>query len=130
MKRRIFFFLLIFALLFAFTLSASAHSGGTDGKGGHWNHSTGEYHYHHGKPAHDHPNGVCPYDTENSNDSQDDGLSIWVGILICSALAWFIGYLCDKYLCQSKYGFFAWLYGIGCIGTIISLIVVIIKCNQ
>lgn len=39
------------------------HSGGTDSQGGHYDHSTGEYHYHHGKPAHDHINGVCPNDT-------------------------------------------------------------------
>lgn len=39
------------------------HSGGTDSQGGHYDHSTGEYHYHHGKPAHDHINGVCPYET-------------------------------------------------------------------
>ncbi len=39
-----------------------AHSGRTDASGGHYNRSTGEYHYHHGKPAHQHPNGVCPYD--------------------------------------------------------------------
>ena len=42
--------------------SAFAHSGRTDSNGGHTNHSTGEYHYHHGQPAHQHPNGVCPYD--------------------------------------------------------------------
>lgn len=40
---------------------ASAHSGGTDRAGGHYNRRTGEYHFHHGHPPHDHPNGVCPY---------------------------------------------------------------------
>lgn len=39
------------------------HSGSTDSQGGHYDHSTGEYHFHHGKPAHDHINGVCPYET-------------------------------------------------------------------
>jgi len=38
-----------------------AHGGRTDSKGGHWNRSEGTYHYHHGYPEHDHPNGVCPY---------------------------------------------------------------------
>lgn len=42
-------------------LIAGAHSGGTDASGGHWNHKTGQYHYHHGYPAHQHPGGVCPY---------------------------------------------------------------------
>lgn len=37
-----------------------AHSGGTDSKGGHRNHSTGEYHYHHGMGPHQHTkNGTC-----------------------------------------------------------------------
>lgn len=45
------------------------HSGGTDSQGGHYNRSTGEYHYHHGKPAHDHINGVCPYDNSPSKDT-------------------------------------------------------------
>ena len=40
-----------------------AHSGGTDSQGGHWNHSTGEYHFHHGHGEHQHPNGICPYDS-------------------------------------------------------------------
>ena len=44
---------------------ASAHSGRTDEAGGHYDRSTGEYHYHHGKPAHQHPNGICPYDYDD-----------------------------------------------------------------
>ena len=39
-----------------------AHSGDTDSQGGHYNHSTNEYHYHHGHPAHQHNNGDCPYE--------------------------------------------------------------------
>lgn len=57
--------LLIFlslALVFAFALPAFAHSGGTDSKGGHYNHKTGKYHYHHGRSAHQHYNGRCFYD--------------------------------------------------------------------
>lgn len=42
------------------------HSGRTDKNGGHTDHSTGEYHYHHGEPAHTHspnnePDDWCPY---------------------------------------------------------------------
>jgi len=44
------------------------HSGGTDSQGGHYDHNTGEYHYHHGKPAHYHINGVCPYDKTTSKN--------------------------------------------------------------
>lgn len=54
----------VLCLIFAFS-AASAHSGRTDANGGHWDRSTGEYHYHHGYPAHQHPGGVCPY---NYND--------------------------------------------------------------
>lgn len=56
----------------AFLLApASAHTGRTDGNGGHWNRATGEYHYHHGQPAHQHydidGDGVvdCPYDFDD-----------------------------------------------------------------
>lgn len=42
-----------------------AHPGRTDSRGGHYNRSTGEYHYHHGYPAHQHPDGVCPYDFDD-----------------------------------------------------------------
>ena len=58
MKKLIVYILLMIAL----SSIVFAHSGGTDSKGGHYNRSTGEYHYHHGKPAHDHPEGVCPYE--------------------------------------------------------------------
>ena len=71
------------ALVLAVSLcigSASAHPGRTDANGGHYNHSTGEYHYHHGYPAHQHIDGVCPYDYDdrtgwNSGSSgQEKGL--------------------------------------------------------
>lgn len=60
------------------TFTASAHSGRTDGAGGHTDHDTGEYHYHHGYPAHDHydmdGDGVddCPYDFDDKT-SQNSG---------------------------------------------------------
>lgn len=54
---------LIVALLLIICSSAWAHSGRTDSQGGHYNHSTGEYHFHHGYPEHQHPGGVCPYAT-------------------------------------------------------------------
>ena len=40
-----------------------AHSGGTDAFGGH-NSPTG-YHYHHGYSAHQHTDGICPYDYDD-----------------------------------------------------------------
>lgn len=53
--------LLAILALLLLPVVALAHSGRTDSSGGHYNRSTGEYHYHHGEPAHQHPNGVCPY---------------------------------------------------------------------
>lgn len=47
-------------------LGVFAHSGRTDGNGGHWDRSAGEYHYHHGYGEHDHPNGICPYTKEEA----------------------------------------------------------------
>lgn len=68
--------LLLLCLIFS-SISVFAHPGKTDGRGGHYNRSTGEYHYHHGYSAHQHKDinsdGVldCPYDfvdkTDNSN---------------------------------------------------------------
>lgn len=45
-----------------------AHPGKTDKNGGHYVSGTGEYHYHHGYPAHYHTGGVCPYDFEDKTD--------------------------------------------------------------
>lgn len=47
------------------SLPIIAHPGRTDGDGGHYNRSSGEYHYHHGFSAHQHPDGICPYDYED-----------------------------------------------------------------
>lgn len=64
-------FTIFVALLFCFSIAA-AHSGRTDSSGGHYNRSTGEYHYHHGKPAHQHPGGVCPYDNKGTSSAKAD----------------------------------------------------------
>ena len=67
--------ILISFLLALFIISVSyAHPGRTDANGGHYDNSTGEYHYHHGYPAHQHPNGVCPYsyNTDSSTPTFDD----------------------------------------------------------
>lgn len=66
MKRGLALFLLALLL---FPSSAYAHPGKTDENGGHYDYSTGEYHYHHGYPAHQHVNGVCPYDYKDNTAS-------------------------------------------------------------
>lgn len=56
---------MLFLLAAVCCISVLAHPGRTDGNGGHWDRSTGEYHYHHGYPAHQHTDGVCPYDFDD-----------------------------------------------------------------
>lgn len=58
-------FLAVFLLAMLFPVVILAHPGGTDENGGHYDTSTGEYHYHHGYPAHQHTNGTCPYDFDD-----------------------------------------------------------------
>lgn len=82
-----------------------AHSGKTDINGGHYDATTGEYHYHHGYPAHSHPNGECPYNhssgTSSSNistegviDTMLEIISAITPILIVVALAGFFIFSC------------------------------------
>lgn len=114
--RKSIFLLMVCLIFFSFvSIHAYAHSGGTDGSGGHYNHSTGEYHYHHGKPAHDHKNGVCPYDSSAETEDQ------WVVVLISSAVAWLCGLIFKEHA-----DFMWWIYAIGIIGMIVSVIAFIV----
>lgn len=62
-------FALSFCVCFFLGVGAYAHPGGTDSQGGHRVSATGEYHYHHGRSAHQHSDmdgdGAldCPYDS-------------------------------------------------------------------
>ena len=68
-------------------MTAMAHSGRTDGDGGHYDSSTGEYHYHHGYPAHQHididGDGIpdCPFDFDDKTgqSSGSPGTGSWTG---------------------------------------------------
>lgn len=77
-------------IIVALGCAAFAHSGGTDSNGGHTNHTTGEYHYHHGYPAHQHnADGSCPYRNNNSASSSsalNDPLTIVLSIFSCLTL--------------------------------------------
>lgn len=68
-KKFLLCFLCLICFFLFFVTTAMAHSGRTDSSGGHYDHSTGIYHYHHGYSAHKHENGVCPYDKESSTVS-------------------------------------------------------------
>lgn len=62
---------IIIILCIVYMFNAFAHSGRTDSSGGHWNRSTGTYHYHcGGYPAHSHSGGVCPYKTSSSSKTK------------------------------------------------------------
>lgn len=65
------FLILLFS---SFLITAQAHPGRTDSDGGHNDNINGGYHYHHGEPAHQHYDGVCPYDVDEraSSSSLDD----------------------------------------------------------
>lgn len=73
--KRILIFVLSILLVLAACVPVSAHSGNTDSNGGHYDSSTGQYHYHHGYPAHQHPNGKCPYDFDDKTNHQSSSLS-------------------------------------------------------
>ena len=100
--------LLVLALCLCLSVVVSAHPGGTDSNGGHTDHETGEYHYHHGYPAHQHRDmdgdGVldCPYlfddKTGSSGDSTESAKSTtvkgtiktWVISICILAAIWFL----------------------------------------
>lgn len=77
MKR--FAFVFFFFLFLLLSISVSAHPGRTDEDGGHYDQSTGKYHWHHGYEAHQHYDMDndgdidCPYDFDNKYD-QTGGL--------------------------------------------------------
>lgn len=66
-------FKILLIVCFAILINASpvqAHSGRTDSNGGHYVTDTGEYHYHHGYPSHQHLDGICTYkNIAHSNSS-------------------------------------------------------------
>lgn len=66
------FAFILLLVINSFSLLAYAHPGKTDEFGGHFDGETGEYHYHHGYEAHQHPNGICPYDY-NDNAEHSGG---------------------------------------------------------
>lgn len=66
MRKRALFFIIVASLIILLPASIFAHPGRTDSNGGHYNRSTGEYHYHHGYPEHQHKNGVCPYEEKTN----------------------------------------------------------------
>lgn len=101
------FFVLFFLLCALFQCTASAHPGRTDSNGGHYNRSTGEYHYHHGYPEHQHENGICPYsfedktgqnagaennkETKQKEKEMGENFMVYVFIFIAFVIAFVVG---------------------------------------
>lgn len=90
MKNVTLLFVLVFVCI-SFCTTAIAHPGMTDENGGHYDRSTGDYHYHHGYSSHYHKDmdgdgfADCPYEFDDrtglnsgsssrSNDKDDDSL--------------------------------------------------------
>lgn len=67
-KRYLMLIYFVSCILLFVPYNVFGHPGRTDSHGGHYDHNTGSYHYHHGKPAHLHPNGICPYMPTQSKD--------------------------------------------------------------
>ena len=72
--------LVILSVLICVPLTVLSHGGRTDSSGGHRDNKNvsglGSYHYHHGHPAHLHPDGVCPYGgttTKKNSGSKSSG---------------------------------------------------------
>lgn len=94
MQKRM-FLVLVVAVILLLAVTAVAHSGRTDSNGGHWDRSTGEYHYHHGEPPHDHydidgdGDLDCPIRYERANKQASEsktsnwGKLIFWGIVAC-----------------------------------------------
>ena len=84
MLKKIFAFIICFGMtiFILFSLSTTpvlAHPGRTDSSGGHHDYNNasglGNYHYHHGNPAHLHKDGLCPYKSNNTTKNHVDNSS-------------------------------------------------------
>lgn len=72
-KNKLLSLIICTVMLFSIPIVAFAHPGRTDEYGGHYDWKTGEYHYHHGYPAHQHIDGYCPYDYDDQTDHSNHG---------------------------------------------------------
>lgn len=68
--RKFFSMTFFIAIIFSITITAYAHGGSLDEYGGHVDHKTHIYHWHHGWPAHYHQGDYCEY---NWIDRTDEG---------------------------------------------------------
>ncbi len=91
--------LLTLVMMIATAFSLCGHGGGTDSKGGHYNRSTGEYHYHHGNGPHQHPGGQCELSFRSSDNGlshQNDNSLPWGKMLLVGLIGTGVGYTVSK----------------------------------
>lgn len=75
MKKGVVAFISMVVVALSLVVTAYAHSGRTDSQGGHYDRSTGEYHWHHGMSAHQHydmdGDGIldCPYSSKAKTET-------------------------------------------------------------
>lgn len=118
-------FAFIALIIVAFGCVAFAHSGGTDGQGGHTDQSTGEYHYHHGYPAHQHDTfGNCPYKNQNSssgsgNSAEDIIMILFFISLGLTLISYVIHKIFDNVVTE-------WLSGASALFAMIMLVILLI----
>lgn len=90
MKRFVFVLLLLLALSIACSVIVTAHPGRTDSNGGHWNSSTGEYHYHGTSDGSGNSNPTG--NTTNQHwDDPIDASDVFMWITIVGSLLLFFG---------------------------------------
>lgn len=98
MKKHILLIVFCIVVLFTFPLVAYAHPGGTDEDGGHFDKSTGEYHYHHGEPAHQHQGGECEYEVDRYEVNEYDKPNRLLGSILGVAILIGISFLFFRFL--------------------------------
>lgn len=79
MARKCSLFFLILLISFNFSIFIFAHSGRTDSKGGHYDHSTGEYHYHDGLYAGQEQSSSIG---NNSQQTNSNGVTFFVVFVV------------------------------------------------
>lgn len=88
--------LLLIGVLTLYTNLSFAHSGRTDGQGGHHDRKNGGYHFHHGMGPHQHPNGVCIYSRSDSTTAKKENFFRRHPVLVTFGAVFLVGYAWSK----------------------------------
>ena len=107
--------LLVLLIVLLSITPAYAHPGATDYKGGHTDRSIGEYHYHHGYSAHQHNDGLCPYDFDDKTDRSSGNSSGLSSDIVRSSVPATSKSIFDYFMSAMVWIFdaFSWLFTYG-----------------